>query len=400
MKKPVRIAMVAGEASSDLLASRLIRALRQHVPHAQFYGIGGVRMVAEGFEALWPSERLSVHGYVEGIRRYRELSGIRRQLCAKICQDPPSALIGVDAPDFNLGLERQVKAAGIPAIHYISPSIWAWRGGRIRRIAQSVTHMLCLFPFEPAYYEKAGVPVTYVGHPLADEFPLHPNRAAARQKLGLPEAGTVFALLPGSRQSEVRQLGMLFIQTAERLQARYPQAQFLVPLATPETHALFEQMRLQHANESGGRQDLSLRVLDGQSWEAMVAADVVLVASGTASLEAALLKRPMVLTYKVGALSYHLYKRMAYLPWIGLPNILCGETVVPELLQNAATPTALADALAHWLEDVPARHALEAKFLKLHETLRQNTAHKAAQAILPYLSRSSLSFGDAENSSE
>ena len=375
-----RIAMVAGEASGDLLASHLIRALRQHLPDAEFFGIGGPKMQAEGFDAVWPCERLAVHGYVDALKRYRELSGIRKALLRRIRRERPDAFIGVDAPDFNLWLERKVREAGMPAIHFVSPSIWAWRGGRIKAIARSVTHMLCLFPFEPALYEHAGIPVSYVGHPLADVFPLEPKRELARELLELPADGPIVALLPGSRQSEVRNLAPTYIETARLLLERHPDIRFVVPLATRETREIFlEALHLADAAE------LPIRILFGHAVDAMTAADAVLVASGTASLEAALLKRPMVISYRMGKWQYRLMKRMAYLPWVGLPNILCNETVVPELLQDDATPHALADALEHWLTDADARAALECRFVDLHQQLRQNTADRAAAAILPYL---------------
>lgn len=376
----VRIAMVAGETSSDLLASHLIRAIRQHLPDAEFFGIGGPKMQAEGFDARWPCELLAVHGYVDALKRYRELSGIRKRLLRQIRQERPAAFIGVDAPDFNLWLEGKVRDAGIPAIHFVGPSIWAWRGGRIKRIARSVSHMLCLFPFEPEIYRKAGVPVSFVGHPLADVFPLEPKRAEARELLGLAPEGEVVALLPGSRQSEVRNLADTFIATAVAIHARRPQTVFVVPLATRETRLLFEEALGRNAAS-----ELPLRIVFGHSVDAMTAADAVLVASGTASLEAALLKRPMVITYRIGPWQYKLMKRMAYLPWIGLPNILCGETVVPELLQDEATPDRLAAALEQWLDDAPARAALHERFMALHLSLRQDTAAKAAAAVLPYL---------------
>ena len=378
----VRIAMVAGETSGDLLASHLIRALRRHLPAAEFFGIGGPKMQAEGFEVRWPCELLAVHGYVDALKRYRELSGIRRELLGQIRAERPDAFIGVDAPDFNLWLEGKVRDAGIPAIHFVGPSIWAWRGGRIKRIARSVSHMLCLFPFEPELYERAGVPVSYVGHPLADEFPLEPDRADARERLGIPSERRVVAMLPGSRQSEVRNLADIFIGTAKTLHERDPERLFLVPLATRETRQLFEEAL--HRNDAS---ELPIRMLFGHAVEAMTAADVVLVASGTASLEAALLKRPMVITYRIGKWQYRLMKRMAYLPWVGLPNILCGETVVPELLQDEADPAHLAAAIDDWFADDARRAAVEARFTELHHTLRQDTARRAAEAILPYLDK-------------
>ena len=376
----LRIAMVAGEASSDLLASHLIKALQRHLPDAEFFGIGGPKMQAVGFKALWPAEKLAVHGYVDALKNYRELSGIRSSLLDLLKKDPPAAFIGVDAPDFSLWLEKRLKDRGIPAIHFVSPSIWAWRKGRLKGIARAVSHMLCLFPFEPELYRAAGVPVSYVGHPLADVFPLAPNREAMRETLQISPGGPVFAFLPGSRQSEVRNLADTYIATAALLHERHPGARFLVPLATRETRLLFEEALRRHAHV-----DVPIRILFGHAVEAMIAADVVLVASGTATLEAALLKRPMVITYKIGKWSYRLMRRLAYLPWVGLPNVLAGREVVPEVLQDAATPQALADALDGWLAD-PARVAdLTKVFTDMHLQLRQDTAAKAAAAILPYL---------------
>jgi lipid-A-disaccharide synthase len=376
----LRIAMVAGEASSDLLASHLIKALQRHLPDAEFFGIGGPKMQAVGFKALWPAEKLAVHGYVDALKNYRELSGIRSSLLDLLKKDPPAAFIGVDAPDFSLWLEKRLKDRGIPAIHFVSPSIWAWRKGRLKGIARAVSHMLCLFPFEPELYRAAGVPVSYVGHPLADVFPLVPNRAAMRETLQISPGGPVFAFLPGSRQSEVRNLADTYIATAAALHERHPGARFLVPLATRETRLLFEEALRRHAHL-----DLPIRILFGHAVEAMIAADVVLVASGTATLEAALLKRPMVITYKIGKWSYRLMRRLAYLPWVGLPNVLAGREVVPEVLQDAATPQALADALDGWLADPARVDELTRVFTDMHLQLRQDTAAKAAAAILPYL---------------
>ncbi|GEC94176.1 lipid-A-disaccharide synthase [Zoogloea ramigera] len=376
----LRIAMVAGEASSDLLASHLIKALQRHLPDAEFFGIGGPKMQAVGFKALWPAEKLAVHGYVDALKNYRELSGIRSSLLDLLKKDPPAAFIGVDAPDFSLWLEKRLKDRGIPAIHFVSPSIWAWRRGRLKGIARAVSHMLCLFPFEPELYRAAGVPVSYVGHPLADVFPLVPDREGMREVLQISPGGPVFAFLPGSRQSEVRNLADTYIATAAQLHERHPGARFLVPLATRETRLLFEEALRRHAHL-----DLPIRILFGHAVEAMIAADVVLVASGTASLEAALLKRPMVITYKIGKWSYRLMRRLAYLPWVGLPNVLAGREVVPEVLQDAATPQALADALDGWLADPARVDELTRVFTDMHLQLRQDTAAKAAAAILPYL---------------
>jgi lipid-A-disaccharide synthase len=375
------IAMVAGEASSDQIAATLIRAIRERVPDVRFYGIGGPRMEAEGFEARWSCELLSVHGYVDALGRYRSLASIRRALLQDILSTRPAAFIGVDAPDFNLGLELKVKTAGIPAIHFVSPSIWAWRGKRIKMIARAVTHMLCLFPFEMPLYERAGIPATYVGHPFADSLPLEPKQAVARESLGIAPDATVVALLPGSRQSEVRNLAESFIDAAAILTTRRPGILFIVPLVTRETREIFSEiLQRNEANEQ-----LPIRMLFGHSIDAMTAADVVLVASGTASLEAALLKRPMVISYRIGKWSYRFLKHMAYLPWVGLPNILAKEFLVPELLQDAATPIALADALDRWLSDPAACAALAERFTAIHKELRRGTAARAAKVVLAYL---------------
>ncbi|RFC40039.1 MAG: lipid-A-disaccharide synthase [Candidatus Nitrotoga sp. CP45] len=374
------IGIVAGEASGDLLASHMMEELKRAVPGVMFIGIGGPKMQAVGMQVLFAQEKLAVRGYVEVLRHYREIMGIRRKLRAYFYAHPPDLFIGIDAPDFNLDLELKLKEHGIPTIHYVSPSIWAWRGERIHKIKRAVSHMLALFPFEPPLYEKEGIPVTYVGHPLADMLPLEPNRDAMREQMRLPTQSKVFAFLPGSRQSEVRNLAVTFIDTARIILRKLPEAIFLVPLATVETRRIFEEI-LRH----GGGQNLPIRILFGHAHDAIIAADVVLVASGTATLEVALLKRPMVITYKMPALSYWLLKPKAYQPYFGLPNILAGKFVVPELLQNDATPENLAQALLNWFSSEQAVTELEAIFTDMHSTLRQGNAHKAAQAILPYL---------------
>ncbi|HQR02966.1 MAG: lipid-A-disaccharide synthase [Proteobacteria bacterium] len=376
-----RIALVAGEASGDLLASHLIHAIRSRQPDARFYGIGGPKMQAAGMEILWPAEMLAVRGYAEVLRHYRKITGIRRQLLRLLRKDPPAAFIGVDAPDFNLWLEQRLKRSGIPAIHYVSPSIWAWRGGRIRRIAQSVTRILALFPFEPPLYEKMRIPVSYVGHPLADVMPLHIEKQAAREKLGIDVArGPVFALLPGSRQSELHYMADTFIQTGKRLLVRFPQAQFLVPTASRETRNLFEA-----ALWRNDAQNLPFAMLFGHAPDAMAAADVSLVASGTATLEAALIKRPHVIAYKMSPWSWRLMRRMRYQPWVGLPNILAGRFAVPEFLQDEATPENLAQAMGNLVNDRDVTRRLELLFAGIHHTLRQDTAEKAASAVLASL---------------
>lgn len=378
----VRIAMVAGEASGDNLACHLIAALRARLPDAEFFGIGGPRMTGQGFSAWWPAETLAVMGFSDALKRYRELSGIRSALKKRLLTDPPDVFIGIDAPDFNLDLEAGLKARGIPTVHYVSPSIWAWRGGRIKKIRRAVSHILALFPFEPAIYEQAGVPVSYVGHPLADQLPMHPDRDAMRERLGLRSNAPVFALLPGSRQGELRFLADTFIDAARLVHERLRESRFLVPLATRETRLMFEE-----AIYRCKAHDLPLKMLFGHAQDAMIAADGVLVASGTATLEAALLKRPMVIAYKLAPFSHFLMKRMGYLPYVGLPNILAGRFVVPEFIQNEATPEKLAEALLAQYADKSGREAIVAEFERIHLALRQNTAERAAAAVISCLQR-------------
>lgn len=378
MTSPVKtIAIVAGEASGDLLGSMLMTAIREAGPDVSFIGIGGPKMQAVGMNVLFPLEKLAVNGYLEVLRHYRELVGIRRSLRARFLAEPPDLFIGIDAPDFNLDLELALKQHGIPTVHYVSPSIWAWRGERIHKIKRAVSHLLALFPFEPPLYEKIGVPVSYVGHPLADLLPLQPRRSEMREQMHIPQDARVYALLPGSRQSEVRRLAATFIETARLILQQQPGALFLVPLASRETRGIFE-----HALWQLDAQQLPFTLLFGHAHDAMVAADGVLVASGTATLETALLKRPMVITYKLSPFSYWLARRRQYLPYVGLPNILAGRFVVPEILQDDATPQNLAQALLNAVNTRQAVARLEACFDGIHRSLRQNTAEKAAQAIL------------------
>ncbi|GAB2182410.1 lipid-A-disaccharide synthase [Denitratisoma sp. agr-D3] len=379
--KPIRIALVAGEASGDLLAAHLIAALKERLPDAQFYGIGGPKMQAQGFDAWWPAEKLAVRGYAEVLRHYREITGIRRDLLRRLKADKPDLFIGVDAPDFNLWLEAKLKKAGLTTIHFVSPSIWAWRGERIKSIAKSVSRMLALFPFEPELYEKQRIPVSYVGHPLADVIPMEINRSSARERLALGDVkGPVFALLPGSRQSELQYMAETFIETGKRLLARFPQALFLVPLVSRETRNQFET-----ALWKLGAQEMPFKLLFGHAQDAMAASDGVLVASGTATLEAALLKRPMVITYKMSPWSWKKMNRMRYQPWVGLPNVLAGRFVVPELLQDDATPDNLAQALGNQVADKTYIRRIEACFTAIHQTLRQDTATRATEAVLGHL---------------
>ncbi len=384
----VRIAMVAGEASGDLLASHLIEALKARLPNAEFFGIGGPKMAGRGFDAWYPLESLAVRGYVEVLKHYREISGIRSELKRRLLADPPDVFIGVDAPDFNLALEKSLKRRGIAAVHYVGPSIWAWRGKRIHKIGAAVSRILALFPFEPALYEKQGIPVTYVGHPLADMLPVDDGRSEARQLLGLSDQQPVFALLPGSRQSELQYMAETFIETARAIHERLPEALFLVPLATRETRLLFE-TALYRCNA----RELPIRMLFGHAHDAMKVSDAVLVASGTATLEAALLKRPMAIAYKMASFSYRLMRRMGYLPYVGLPNILAGKFVVPEFIQDDATPENMAQALLNFYADKRTCALIAEEFREIHLQLKQNTAEKAATAVinsLPQLVRNDV----------
>lgn len=372
----MRIAMVAGEASGDLLGSLLMDALKKRLPGAQFVGIGGPKMESLGFQSWYSMDRLSVMGFIDALKRYRELSGMRRALFKRLQKEGVDAFIGIDAPDFNLWLEKRFKQAGTPAIHYVSPSVWAWRGGRIKRIGQSVSEVLALFPFEPPIYQKHGIPVTYVGHPLADFIPLEDCRAEGRARLNLNPQHKVFAFLPGSRESEVRHLAPVFIDTARLLLERFPDARFLVPFANRASRAIFEA-----AIWKAEARELPMMLMFGHSHEAMAAADAVLVASGTATLEAALFKRAMVITYRMSKWSYRLMRRLAYLPYVGLPNILAGRFVVPEFIQDDATPENLAQALGNWVVDKVALEKLEHFYHALHASLQQNNAERAAAAI-------------------
>lgn len=370
------IAMVAGEASGDLLASLMLGGLKARLGDTVNYaGIGGKRMMAEGFVSHWPMETLSVNGYVEVLGSLREILATRRAIRDSLLANPPVCFIGVDAPDFNFGLEVPLRRAGIPVVHFVSPSIWAWRGGRIRTIARAVDHILCLFPFEPEIYAKAGIPATYVGHPLADVIPMVPDVAGARAALGLPAGHRVVAVLPGSRQSEVRNLGATFFAAMAQMQRMDPNLAFVLPAASAPLRAIVESLHLQYP-------ELRLTIVDGNSHLAMESADVVLLASGTATLEAALYKKPMVISYKVPWLTAQIMKRQGYLPYVGLPNILSGRFVVPELLQDDATPEALARETLLQLNDQGNIAFLYEHFTRMHETLKCNTAQIAADVVV------------------
>jgi lipid-A-disaccharide synthase len=375
---PLTIGVVAGEASGDLLGAHLIKALRAHLPQAKFVGIGGPRMQAAGLDALYPMEKLAVRGYVEVLRHYLEIAGIRRRIAARFLADPPALFVGVDAPDFNLGLEAELKAAGIPTAHFVSPSIWAWRGGRMPKIRRAVSRMLVIFPFEREIYERAGVPVTYVGHPLAETITPRRDQAEAREQLRIPVAAKVIALLPGSRVSELEQMAALFVETAAQIAAAVPDVQFLVPLVNRPTREKFET-----ALYSREGPELNVTLLFGHAQDAMAAADVVLAASGTATLEAALVGRPVVIAYRMPRLSWWLMKGRGYQPYVGLPNILAGEFVVPEFLQDEATADNLSQAVLNLMFDATVRARLAERFAAMAETLRQNSAERLAEGLLP-----------------
>ncbi len=369
-----RLGMVAGEASGDLLAGLLLGGLKARWPQLATCGIGGPRMAEHGFEAWWPHEKLAVRGYVEVLRHYRELVGIRNALGDRLLEERPDAFIGVDAPDFNLGLETRLKAAGIKTVHFISPSIWAWRGKRIEKIRAAADHVLCIFPFEPEIYARHGIDASYVGHPLADAIPTEVPRAASRAALGLDADAQVVALLPGSRRSEIQYNAPRVLAAAQLMKRERPRLRFLLP-AVPSLRQMIDPLVAQYAPSAG------IQVLDGMSHQALAACDVTLIASGTATLEAALFKRPMVITYVMHWLTYQLMKRMAYQPWVGLPNILLRDFAVPELLQDQASPDNLARAAFKWLDDPEACASLVQRFEALHQQLRCNTARAATNAI-------------------
>lgn len=373
-----RIGMVAGEASGDLLASLLLSGLRQRWPGLQAQGIGGPRMAGQGFEAWWPSHKLSIFGYVDALLNLRELLSIRRQLGDRLLAEPPAVFVGIDAPDFNFGLEERLREGGVKTVHFVCPSIWAWRAERVEKIRRSADHVLCLFPFEPEILHKAGIAATYVGHPLADAIPLEPPRAASRAALGLAEHDTVVALLPGSRKSEIRYIAEPLLRAALLMQRARPELRFVMPVA-PGLRELLTPL------VSACAPGVPLTLLDGQSHEALAACDITLVASGTATLEAALFKRPMVITYRINALNWWRMKGKNYLPWVGLPNVLAREFLVPELLQQDCSPEALAREGLAWLDDPARCERVRARFVEQHLLLRRNTAQVASDAIAQVL---------------
>lgn len=375
----VKIGIVAGEASGDLLGSHLIQALKQKRPDIEFVGIAGPKMISEGAKSLFPIERLSVRGYLEVIKHLWGLLKLRRELLNHFLSNPPDLFIGIDAPDFNFWLEKKLKNKGIKTIHYVGPSIWAWRKNRINKIKKAVNQILALFPFEPALYKEKGIPVAYVGHPLADMLPIEPDVASAREILKLDADALVVALLPGSRQSEVLQHADLFVQTAKQIHVQQPNTIFLVPLITRETRRIFE-LAIFNAHDAP-----PIQLLFGHAHDAMEASNVVIVASGTATLEAALLKKPMVITYRMPNLSWQLLKRMRLQPYVGLPNILAEKFVVPELLQEDATAEKIAQAALELVNDKDKLATIKNEFTNIHYQLKQNTAEKAAIAVLSHL---------------
>ena len=375
------LACVAGEPSGDMLAASVLAGMKQvdTLMHLPTRGVGGPKMIAEGFDAIWPMETLAVRGYIEAIKQLPAILKLRSALIKELLSHPPKAYLGIDAPDFNLGVERKLRAAGIPTIHFISPSIWAWRGGRIKGIKESVDHMLCIFPFEPEIYAKSGIKASYVGHPLASSIPMIPNITQAKSRLNVTSDKALIAVLPGSRQSEIELIAPGFFKAIELMyKERGKDIEFVIPIATSALKEKIQSL----VNEVVQRNDgIRIHLLDGQSSLALEAADVVLIASGTATLEAALWKKPMVISYTVPAMTAWIMKRQGYLPYVGLPNILSGEFVVPELLQDAATPQALAHETLSWL-DTPARvEDLKVRFSDMHHTLRLPTGQLVAQVI-------------------
>lgn len=372
------MAMVAGEASGDLLGAAVLRACRQRWPQMGSAGIGGPAMSAQGFDAWWPERKLAVRGYVEVLPHLPELLSIRRQLRQRLLARPPDLFMGVDAPDFNLDLEIALRSAGVPTLHFVSPSFWAWRADKVSKLRRAADHVLCIFPFEPELLAAQGVPATFVGHPLANMIALNVDRQAARDSLNLPNEDTVVALLPGSRRAEIAHLAPRFFSAARLMLAQRPQLRFAVPVI-PALMPLVEAA----ASEAGfsGEQRQRLLLVQGQSHAVLAACDVALVASGTATLEAALFKRPMVIAYHMPWLSWQIMRRKQLQPWVGLPNILCRQFVVPELIQERATPPALAEALFQWLDSPQRCQALVERFEQLHLQLRRDTAQLACDAI-------------------
>jgi lipid-A-disaccharide synthase len=374
------IAIVAGESSGDLLGSHLIKALRLNRTDLKFIGVAGPKMIKEGAASYFPMEELSVRGYFEALRKLFHLIKIRKNLLKKILDAKPDLFIGIDAPDFNFWIERQLKKKGIPVIHYVSPSIWAWRGSRLKKIKKSIDHMLTIFPFEKNIYSKANIQATFVGHPLAEMIPLHPSKKKAQDKLKIIKASRVIALLPGSRQGEVKWHAQLLIDSAIEISKKIRDVKFLVPLPTRETYEIFSKTLFKNTQA-----ELDIQLLIGHASIAINAADVVIVASGTATLETALYKKPMIVIYKMSTISWQILKRMRYLPYVSIPNILLNKFLVPELLQNDATPENITVKTIEILKDSSYRKHLLVQFTKIHFQLKQNTSDRLNKVILKFI---------------
>ncbi|NBW52439.1 MAG: lipid-A-disaccharide synthase [Betaproteobacteria bacterium] len=374
------IAIVAGESSGDLLGSHLIKALRLNRTDLKFIGVAGPKMMKEGTASYFPMEELSVRGYFEALRKLFHLIKLRKNLLKKILDAKPDLFIGIDAPDFNFWIERQLKKKGIPVIHYVSPSIWAWRRSRLKKIKKSIDHMLTIFPFEKNIYSKANIQATFVGHPLAEMIPLHPNKKKAQDKLKIIKASRVIALLPGSRQGEVKWHAQLLIDSAIEISKRIRDVKFLVPLPTRETYEIFSKTLFKNTQA-----ELDIQLLIGHASIAINAADAVIVASGTATLETALYKKPMIVIYKMSTISWQILKRMRYLPYVSIPNILLNKFLVPELLQNDATPENITAKTIEILKDSSYRKHLLVQFTKIHFQLKQNTSDRLNKVILKFI---------------
>ena len=371
------IAIVAGESSGDLLGSHLIKSLKSARPDLKFIGIAGPKMMKEGAVSFFSMEELSVRGYFEVFRKLFHLIKLRKKLLNQILEEKPDLFIGVDAPDFNFWIEKQLKKKGVPVIHYVSPSIWAWRGNRLRKIKKSIDHMLTIFPFEKNIYSKANIQATFVGHPLAEMIPLYPNKKKAQNKLKIIKATKVIALLPGSRQGEVKWHAQLLIDSATEISKKIRDVKFLVPLPTRETYDIFSKTLFKNTHA-----ELDIQLLIGHASDAINAADLVIVASGTATLETALYKKPMIVIYKMSSISWQILKRMRYLPFVSLPNILLNKFLVPELLQSDATSENISSKAIEILKDASYRKNLLIQFTKIHHQLKQNTSDRLNRVIL------------------